>query len=247
MSVDKNINLNIDHLKEQLKHDDWYIRLEDYLKTIVFPIVHGDINVKTRRHMFYDLVTQMLSENQIPLAKNGPNFDKDRKLINTIVIHHSDEDPNMKLSKLSAIGFVRQYGKDYLHEETCGYRIKGQPIWSGHFKDGEMVFFAYHFIVFENGRIERLLEDKYIGWQSGDWDINTRSIAIVLAGDYANKNPSEKQIKAIANIIKQNYSHVSLDRIFGHREINLQTICPGDKFIGGWKNTLLEAVRVKYS
>lgn len=244
MSVDKNINLSKDHLKKQLQYSDWYIRLGDFLTTKVFPI-EDNPKIKTQRHQFYDLVTQMLSENKIPLAKNGPNFDKDRKPIDTIVIHHSDEDPNMKLAKLSAIGFIRQYGKDYLHEETCGYKVQGQPIWSGHFRNGKMIFFAYHFIVFENGRIERLLEDKYIGWQSGDWDINTRSIAIVLAGDYENKKPSEKQIKAIANIIKQNYPHVSLNRVFGHREINLQTICPGDKFIGGWKNTLLEAARVK--
>ena len=108
-----------------------------------------------------------------------------------------------------------------------------------------MVFFAYHFIVFENGRIERLLEDKYIGWQSGDWDINTRSIAIVLAGDYKHKSPSDNQIKAIANIIKQKYSFVSLDRIYGHREINPKTTCPGNNFLDGWRNTLLEITSKK--
>lgn len=244
MSAKQKSNITKEYLIKQLQHPDWYIRLEDFLTTIVFPI-EDNPKIKTERHMFYDLVNEMLSDGLIPLASKGPNFDKERKPIDTIVIHHTDENPHIKLSKLSAMGFVRQYGKDYLHEETCGYKVKGQPIWSGHFKDGKMIFFAYHFIVFENGRIERLLENRYIGWQSGNWDINTRSIAIVLAGDYENKNPSEKQISSIGNIIKQNYSSVSLDRIFGHREINLQTICPGDKFIGGWKNTLLETAKGK--
>ncbi len=237
-------SFSLNYFKEQLQYPDWYIRLSDFLTTKVFPIEDSP-EIKKERHKFYDLVTEMLSDGLIPLASKGPNFDKERNPIDTIVIHHTDENPHMKLSKLSAIGFIRQYGKDYLHEETCGYKVQGQPIWSGHFKDGKMIFFAYHFIVFENGRIERLLEDGYIGWQSGNWEINTRSIAIVLAGDYKNKNPSRKQISSIGNIIKQNYSSVSLDRIYGHREINSKTTCPGDKFLGGWKNTLLEAARGK--
>lgn len=244
MSINQKSNITKEYLIKQLQYPDWYIRLSDFLTTKVFPIEDSP-EIKRKRHMFYDLVDQMLMDNQIPLAKDGPDFDKERKPIDTIVIHHTDEDPNMKLSKLSAIGFVRQYGKDYLERNINGNYVKGQPIWSGHFRNGKMVFFAYHFIVFENGKIERLLENKYIGWQSGDWDINTRSIAIVLAGDYKHKSPSDKQIRAIANIIKQKYSFVALDRIFGHREINPKTTCPGDTFLEGWKNILLEGAKVK--
>ncbi len=237
-------SFDLDLFKKQLQHPDWYIRLSDFLNTCVFPI-EDNPEIKKERHIFYDLVTQLLEENLIPLAKEGPNFDRDRKPIDTIVIHHSDEDPHMKLDKLSAIGFIRQYGSKYLKGEVNGNNVKGQPVWSGHFKDGKMVFFAYHHVVFPNGKNKRLLEDKYIGWQSGDWDINTRSVAIVLAGDYKHKSPQSVQINAVVDIIKQNYPFVSLGRIFGHREINPKTTCPGDQFIEGWKNTLLEAARTR--
>ncbi len=230
------------YFQKQLQYPDWYIRLSDFLTTCVFPI-EDNPEIKRERHLFYDLVTQMLEENLIPLAKEGPDFDKERKPIDTIVIHHTDEDPHMKLDKLSAIGFIRQYGSNYLKGEINGNNVKGQPVWSGHFKDGKMVFFAYHHIVFPNGKTQRLLEDNYISLQSGNWEINTRSVAIVLAGDYKNKNPLDIQIKAMANLISQNYSFVKLNRIFGHREINPKTTCPGNNFLGGWKNTLLECIK----
>ena len=120
-------SFSLNYFKEQLQYPDWYIRLSDFLTTKVFPI-EDNPKIKKERHIFYDLVNQMLMDNLIPLAKTGPDFDKERKSIDTVIIHHSDEDPHMKLSKLSAIGFIRQYGKDYLHGETFGYKVKGQPI-----------------------------------------------------------------------------------------------------------------------
>lgn len=226
--------------QEQLQHQDWYIKLERYLREKIFPVT-DDPEIKRLRQSFYETVEEMLNAGKTPLAKKGPDFDKERKPIDTIVIHHTSEDPDIRLSKLSAIGFVRQYGLDYLEGKTIGFELRGQPIWSNHFKDGKMVFYAYHWLIRPNGEGERLLEDSNVGWQSGNWDINTRSVAISLSGDYGDSVPSKEQLESISKIIKGNYSSVDKNRIFGHREINPNTTCPGSKFLGnnGWKNLLV--------
>lgn len=228
-----------EYWRKHLQYPDWYIRLEEYLKEKIFPIIKSP-EIKKARQSFYETVEAMLEVEKIPLAENGPDFDKERKPIDTLVIHHTSEDPDIRSSKLSAIGFVRQYGLSYLDGNIRGSDVKGKPIWSGHFKDGKMVFFAYHWLVRPSGESERLLDDNYIGWQSGNWDINTRSCAIALSGDYSNSSPSDKQIAAIKRIIKNNYSNIEVNRILGHREVNPQTICPGNMFLteAGWKKLL---------
>ena len=184
----------------------------------------------------------MLEKGQIPLAKEGPNLDAGRKEIDTIIIHHTEEEPDIRLTKLSAIGFVRQYGRKYLENNVLGHRLKGQAIWSGHFENKKMVFFAYHWLIRPDGKEERLLNDKYIGWQSADKNINARSIAISLSGDYENSRPPLSQIKEAAKIIKENYSYIKKDRILGHREVKKGRTCPGEYFLKEWKNTLLSLI-----
>jgi N-acetyl-anhydromuramyl-L-alanine amidase AmpD len=92
--------------------------------------------------------------------------------------------------------------------------------------------------------MERLLEDNEIGWQAGNWDINCRSVAICFDGDYENSKPSDIELKAAANIIKEYYPGVLKERIFGHCEINRKTTCPSNLFLSmdsrrGWKEELL--------
>ncbi len=234
------LGFNKEYWKEQLKHSNWYIILEKDLKEKIFPIVHKNPEVKTFRHKVYELVEELLEKDQIPLAKEGPNLDADRKPIDAIIIHHTEEKPEIRLSKLSAIGFIRQYGLTYLKNDVLGYKLKGQPIWSGHFRNGKIVFFAYHWLVRPNGNVERLLKDDYIGWHSGNWEINTKSIAIALSGDYEKDTPSISQIEGVAKIIKENYRRVDKNRILGHMEIKEKRTCPGAYFLKEWKKTLLD-------
>lgn len=231
-----------DHWENQLKHSDWYLRLERDLNEKIFPIVHKNPEIKNFRHKIYELIEELLEKDQIPLAKEGPNLDIDRKPIDTIVIHHTEEEPDIKLSKLSAIGFVRQYGLAYLKNDVFGHQLKGQPIWSGHFRNGKMIFFAYHWLIRPGGKAERLLKDDYIGWHSGNWEIRSKSVAISLSGDYKEDSPPTSQIEGVANVIKENYPHVAKNRIFGHREVQEGRTCPGAYFLKGWKNALLDLI-----
>lgn len=229
-----------EYWENRLKHSDWYIGLKDDLNEKIFPIIHKNPEVKTFRHKVYELVEELLEKGQIPLAKEGPNFDTDRKPINTIIIHHTGEEQDIRLSKLSAIGFVRQYAFAYLNNDVLGYQLKGQPIWSGHFRNERMVFFAYHWLVRPDGNAERLLNDEYISWHAGDWEINTESIAIAISGDYEEDTPPISQIEGAAKVIKENYRRVGKNQILGHREIKKGRTCPGAYFLKEWKKTLLD-------
>lgn len=236
------LDFNRGYWETKLRQLDWYIRLEKELNELIFPIVHNDSELKTFRDKVYELVEELLEKGQIPLAKQGPNLDVERKPIETIIIHHTEEEPEIRLSKLSAIGFVRQYGLAYLKNDVVGHPLKNQPIWSGHFREGKMVFFAYHWLVRPDGTAERLLQDNYIGWHSGNWEINTKSIAIAFSGDYEEDIPLLSQIEGAAKILRENYPQIAKNRILGHREVKEGRTCPGAHFLGGWKNTLLELI-----
>lgn len=235
-------NFEKEYWEENLRHPDWYLKLERDLSERVFPIIHQNPSIKEFRHKIYGLVKEMLERGEIPLAESGPNFDQERELVSTVVIHHTEEDPNISLGRLSAIGFVRQYGLKYLQDDVLDYHLRGQPIWSNHFRNGRMVFFAYHWLVRVDGTTERLLEDTYIGMHSGVWDLNKKSVGIALSGDYETSTPPKEQIEGAARLIREVYPQVVRDQIAGHREVKEGRTCPGSEFVSGWKETLLRSV-----
>ena len=237
-----NLDFTRAYWESRLRYPDWYIRLDEELKQLFFPVVHNDPQLKTFRHNVYELVEELLASNALPLAESGPDFDRERKPIDTVVIHHTEEEPDMSASKLSAIGLVRQYACEYLASDVLEERLRGRPIWSGHFRNGEMVFFAYHWLVRPDGMAVRLLEDACIGWHAGHWETNTRSIGIAFSGNYEHDTPPLAQIEAAANIITQHYPHVTKEGIIGHREVREDRTCPGAYFLHGWKETLLRGI-----
>ncbi len=228
--------------KQKLQHPDWYVRLEPYLRNTIYPIVHDNPQLKAERHRFYGLVEEMLKSGQIPLAESGPNLDAERQPINAVIVHHTEEDPDIALDRLSAIGFVRQYAQKYLEDDVYGHTgLRGQPIWSGHFRDGKMVFFAYHWLIRPDGKAERLLDDIYIARHAVQHNPNT--IGIAFSGNYEHSTPPIEQIEAAAQTIRNYYSFVDVGRILGHREVMQGRTCPGDKFLEGWGNTLVDAIK----
>ena len=231
--------------EEKLCHADWYVRLEAELRQYFFPVVHSDPELKAFRHKVYALAAELLQDKRLSLARSGPNLDRERKPIDAIVVHQTEERAEMSLATLSAIGFIRQYAFQYLANDVLGTHVKGEPIWSGHFRGGAMVFFAYHWLIRPDGTAERLLDDAAIGWHAGNWEVNTRSIGIALAGNYEQAIPPEAQINATSRLIREHYPAISHDQVLGHREVsgNSSVTCPGAFFLGGWKETLLSALR----
>ena len=218
---------------------DWYIRSEQELTSLIFPTVHDDTQLKAWRQQLYQLVGEMLARNEIPLADTGPNLDIERRAIDTFIIHHTEEEPDISLDTLSAIGLLRQYSPHYLDDDVLGHRVRGQPVWSGHFRAGRMVFFAYHWLIRQDGTCERLLEDSAIGWHAGNWEINTRSVGIALSGNYEHARPPAAQLAATAHVLQTYYPTFARERVLGHRELRADLTCPGEFFLHGWRQELL--------
>jgi N-acetyl-anhydromuramyl-L-alanine amidase AmpD len=114
----------------------------------------------------------------------------------------------------------------------------GRPHLFASLHDGRQAFYAY-FIVRMDGGVERLLADNEIGWQAGKWEVNCRSVGIVLDNDLEDVTPPDIALDGLAQLIREHYPHVSHDRIFGHREVNPKTTCPSEHFLSGWKKELL--------
>jgi hypothetical protein len=228
--------------ESRLTSPDWYMRVEDELRRLFFPVVHHDAQLKAFRHKVYELVAELLESKRVPLAERGPDLDRERRPVDTIVIHHTEEEPGIGLSKLSAIGLVRQYAFQYLAGDVLGRHVRGEAVWSGHFRQGEMVFFAYHWLIRPDGTAERLLEDTAIGWHAGNWAVNTSSIGIAVSGNYETDTPPYAQIEATARIIREYYPGVAKGSISGHKEVTGGVTCPGAYFLQGWKQMLLNLV-----
>ncbi|HEY0755962.1 MAG TPA: N-acetylmuramoyl-L-alanine amidase [Ktedonobacteraceae bacterium] len=217
---------------------DWYCQLEPELTSSIFSVVHDDPQLKAWRHQVYTLAGEMLERGEIPLASSGPDLDAARQQIDTLILHHTEEDPWISLAKLNAIGLLRQYGFQYLENNVLGRAVKGEPVWSGHFRQGRMAFFAYHWLVRPDGTCERLLEDHALAWHAGNWEINTRSIGIALSGNYEHAIPPAAQLAATAQLIRTHYSSIARARAFGHCEIRPELTCPGEFFLSTWKQAL---------
>jgi hypothetical protein len=228
---------------EAIRHDDWYLCLADDYKKLTKKAEESSKKVSGEiKEEIYQFFENRLAKKEIALGKDGPNWDAERKPIDTIVIHHTKNQPGITWQRLSAMHLIRLYAIYYSNPVENEKHVKGKPIFSHHLRNGEQVFYAYHWLVRMSGEIERLLPDNEVGWQAGNWEVNCRSVAICLDNDFENSRPSKEAISMIAKIIKENYNKVEKARIFGHREINPKTTCPGNPFLSGWKQEVLDLI-----
>ncbi len=149
----------------------------------------------------------------------------------TIYIHHTAWKTNATWQELSAEQKKRLYDARYAIADKDPF-VQGETPHSGHYRyiDGKLaeVFYAYHWIVRENGKVERLLDDREVGWHAGNWAENMRSVAIVFDGDYSKKPPPKKALKAVAKLIRQYVrQYPTITRLKGHQDARKNTECPG--------------------
>lgn len=185
----------------------------------------------------------------MPLYADVPfDFDKEyRREFAGIMIHHTgtqDSYPSVK--------FLSDIQKNTVYKPV--FNGMGIRPYSNHFYEGRETFFCYHWIVYPDGKKIQVLRDifkkdgkwyiDYMSWNAGAWDVNGETVAIVLAGNFMNKYPTDAALKAAAGIIAYYKKTTGLDLyIKGHREVKA-TDCPGNRFLGerGWKKTLLKLV-----
>jgi hypothetical protein len=171
---------------------------------------HRDAIKKEIRTYFAD----RLDSKAVALAQNGEDLDRERKPIDTLVVHHtSGAASNYTLSYLNAVQLLRIYAPTYRN----GQSHDNQPIWSGHFYQGQQVFWGYHWFIFENGAYTRIL-------------------GICFAGNFMEQPPNSAMLAAAQHIIHENYQDPTI-RIIGHYEAPRDTTCPGATF-GQWRQLL---------
>ena len=233
---------NFDNQKwtEAIKYNDWYLRLSKDIKHLLNQAEQSNEKVsKEIKGEIYRFFEEHLEKGDIALSRSGPNWDEERKPIDTVVIHHTHNLPGITWQRLSAMHLVRIYLPFYASSKYEKNKYpKNQAIFSHHFRKNSQTFCAYHWLVRKDGSTERLLDDNEIGWHAGNWDINCRSIAVCLDNNFENSTPSGKIIRAVAILINEKYPQIKFNNIVGHREVNSNTICPGNKFLTGWKTKL---------
>lgn len=235
--------INEEKWDRYIHRDDWYLKLlPDYKR--LSKRVENDVDLKAAlKEQAYAFFERHLIAGDLALGESGPNWDEERRDIDTVVIHHTANPSGMRVSRLNAMHLLRLYASHYIYPSKADRYIKGQPIWSGHFgESGQQVFYSYHWLVREDGTVERLLEDGEIGWQAGEWDINTRSVAICLDGDYRMTDPPRKMLAAVSKLLSKHYPQVGSDRVLGHGEVNPKTDCPGGNF-QSWRNQLVKETK----
>lgn len=85
---------------------------------------------------------------------------------------------------------------------------------------------AYHFFIGTDGTIvqNRALSERT--YHTRNTEVNDRSIAIVLAGDFNASHPSPAQLESVRNLVERLDAIYSFHEIIGHREAS-PTGCPG--------------------
>jgi len=231
----------------------WYLSVVPEMQQLMRDISREPkVRQRAWKAKLYGFIERQLSSGNIFLGSGTGSVDVERERIDTVVIHHTSNPPGLSPSRLSAIELIRLYAPYFASPRAKeDQHLKGQPIFSGHLRNGRQVFWPYHWIVRRNGSTERLLRDDEIGWHAGNWKVNCQSVAIVLDNDYQYGCPGKKELKAIAYIIASYYRDVSPGRILGHREVASKTTCPSELFLDGkekgWKTkllALLETIRV---
>jgi hypothetical protein len=235
------MNLDFSHWHNIFQSPTWYQilvpewkKIEEYAKTLP----EEERNLLKER--VYATVQAELEAGYIALGSTGPNQDQERQPVDTIVIHHTSQQHEISWSRLSAMHLMRLYAPRYFHpNEQVDLHHVGDPIYSHHFRDtDQQVFYAHHWLIRADGTQERLLQDTEIGWHAGNWETNCRSVGICLDGDFTHSDPPREMIQSLQSLCASDYKDVPKNRIFGHREINPKTECPGNTFLNSWKATL---------
>jgi hypothetical protein len=232
--------------REAIKQPDWYRRLakEGRRFALLMRKKPDSPEAQELKRQLREFFEGALERDEVALGTSGPDLDRERAVVDTIVIHHTSAEPGYRISYMNALQMLSIYVPYFLNPTVKSEKgLKNQPLWSNHFRDGKPVFYVYHWFVRMDGTTERLLEDKQIGWHAGNWDINCRSVGICLDNDYENKDPEPAMLERLADLIAKNYPKVSPERIIGHREAREGTTCPGNGFLDGWKDELQRLVR----
>ncbi len=227
-------------IREAVRESDWYNRIGWFRGELMLgslavrnaaDVAEANGSPRDRAaRLLLRVFTQLLGEGAITLGEAGPNWDAQRQVIDTVVVHHTAGAAPANLGRLNAMHLLNLYVPKYQSPGEDFELIGGTPIYSGHADAaGNQVFYGYHWLIREDGSREHLLPDERIGWHAGNWEVNTRSVAVCFDGDLGQGLPTSEALDSAVELIATVYGHVASARILGHNAI-VQTTCPGGEF-----------------
>lgn len=109
-------------------------------------------------------------------------------------------------------------------------------------------YISYHYLMATNGEMLKVTDEKYVKYHAGDnfrkgLSFNLHGIAVCLTGNYENDKPTDAQMKALVEFIRDVQRRYKIDAMVrGHKETSANpTACPG-KNIGTSKSGWLKQV-----
>lgn len=235
-------------IREAAPHDDWYLRIREHYEKLQEVGKNDEKQKEIIKEDLYNLFESLMADGTLRLGGAAPELDRERKPIDTVVIHHTSQKPGQHLSRLNAIQLLNIY-MPYYQDPTMESEkhLKGKPITSNHLRENRPVFWGYHWLLRMDGRAEQILPNEALGWHAANWDINCRSVGICLDNDYEQQDPGPDIIEKLGQLITTEYPEVSAQRIFGHKEVSDKgTVCPGSNFLA-WKQQIVDLIKARDS
>lgn len=114
-----------------------------------------------------------------------------------------------------------------IHHAASAGDVSAATIHRWHLDRG-WVGIGYHYVIRFDGTTERGRPENVVGAHAGA-GANGDSIGICLAGHLTKHDPTEAQVVALVELIKDIYGRYGELAIIGHEEV-MATDCPGQKF-----------------
>lgn len=146
-----------------------------------------------------------------------------------IVVHHSVTPRDLDMLKTER-SIENNHGQRGFNRSTLGWHV------------------GYHYIIYGNGQIKQYRTDLEQGAHCAEQSMNFKSLGVCLIGDFDNELPSDLQVNALANFLKQKVEQYSIPLIninpHRHYAINAATgkpykSCYGSKLADDWARRLL--------
>jgi len=136
----------------------------------------------------------------------------------------------IKETKLSFKSGIKQRNKTnrFIIHHTASQDVPASTIHQWHLNQGWSGI-GYHFVIRQNGDIERGRAENLIGAHAGEKG-NPDSIGIVLTGNFETGKPTTAQMDSLVWLLKDYlFPKYGVKPVIGHKDV-MATACPGKNF-----------------
>lgn len=113
------------------------------------------------------------------------------------------------------------------HHAATNGDVSATTVHGWHLNNGWLGI-GYHYLIRSSGLIEVGRPENVIGSHSGSAG-NSNGIGICVAGNFMTETPTDKQIRACIELVKDIYKRYGVLAVIGHRDV-MATACPGTHF-----------------